>query len=215
MKKILIAFAFLGICSGAFAQSEKYVTAMKSNLAQVDSAFKNPSQLLALANNFERIATAEKNQWLPYYYAALMQINNAFITLKPESYDAVADKAEKLINSADALSAKNSEISVLKSMVATMRMIVDPMTRYMQYGPEIETQLGNAIAQDASNPRPYYMRAQNLANTPVQFGGGCGAAAEAIKTGLEKYATFKPASDIAPAWGKERLEHLAKQCEGK
>jgi hypothetical protein len=34
---------------------------------------------LNLANNFERIATAEKNQWLPYYYAAFCQVNLGFI----------------------------------------------------------------------------------------------------------------------------------------
>ena len=214
MKKLLLAIAFFGITS-AQAQSEKYTAAMKTNLAMIDSAFKNPHQLLELANNFERIATAEKNQWLPYYYAALLQINNGFIYLKPDGYDAIADKAEKLINQADAISPKNSELSVLKSMVATMRMIVDPMTRYMQYGQEIETQIQAAIAQDENNPRPYFIRVQNLVNTPEQFGGGCKAASESLKTGMIKFENFKPASDISPNWGKDQMAQIVKQCGGK
>ena len=44
------------------AQSEKYTAAMKKNLAAMDTSFKNPADLLTVANNFERIAVAEKAQ---------------------------------------------------------------------------------------------------------------------------------------------------------
>src|SRR6476619_5575761 len=59
------------------AQSEKYVGAMKKNIAELDSAH-DATHLSELANNFERIADAEKTQWLPYYYAAYCQVMNSF-----------------------------------------------------------------------------------------------------------------------------------------
>ena len=45
-----------------FAQSEKFNAAMKKSLAEMETSFKNPADLITAANNFERIAIAEKNQ---------------------------------------------------------------------------------------------------------------------------------------------------------
>jgi len=75
MKKLFLTTLILFITVALFAQSEKYTAAMKKNLEGLDSGMRNPASLLIVANNFERIATAEKTQWLPYYYAALAQIN--------------------------------------------------------------------------------------------------------------------------------------------
>ena len=60
MKKLFLLAAVSFLVTGAFAQSEKYVANMKSNIAAIDSSFKNPANLLDLANKFERIAIAEK-----------------------------------------------------------------------------------------------------------------------------------------------------------
>ncbi|MEJ7671851.1 MAG: hypothetical protein WKF59_03885 [Chitinophagaceae bacterium] len=54
-----------------------------------------------LANNFERIADAEKTQWLPYYYAAYCNVMNAFMEQDKTKVDAIADKAEELITKAE------------------------------------------------------------------------------------------------------------------
>ena len=74
MKKLFLIVAVAFLATGTFAQSEKYIASMKSNIAAIDTSFKNPSNLLTLANNFERIATAEKTQWLAYYYAAFARL---------------------------------------------------------------------------------------------------------------------------------------------
>ena len=75
MKKLFLIAAVSFLAVGAHAQSDKYIASMKSNIAAIDTSFKNPVNLLTLANKFERIATAEKDQWLAYYYAALCQVN--------------------------------------------------------------------------------------------------------------------------------------------
>ena len=147
MKK-LVLFTTLSIASFfAFAQSEKYVAAMKSNLLALDSSFRNPANLAALANNFERIATAEKNQWLPFYYAAYCQVNFGFMQQDKSKSDGIADKATALISKADSLMQKNSEISCIKSMIASCHKMVNPMQRYMQYGEESTTQMENQAAR--------------------------------------------------------------------
>ncbi|HMU73196.1 MAG TPA: hypothetical protein PKD93_10675, partial [Ferruginibacter sp.] len=212
MKKIILAVAFLSAAAAVSAQSERYMAAMKSNIAAIDTSFRNPANLLSLANNFERIANAEKNQWLPYYYAALCQVNYAYMEQDKSKIDAIADKATLLIDKADSLSPDNSEISCVKSMIASSHMMVNPMQRYMEYGAEINLHLDAAMKQDPNNPRPEYLKGQGLKYTPEQFGGGCATAKPVLQASLDKYNAFKPASELHPNWGKQRVELLLGEC---
>jgi len=213
MKKIFLIATVTFLAVSTRAQNEKYIANMKSNIAAIDTSFKNPVNLLALANKFERIATAEKTQWLAYYYAALCQVNYTYMEQDKTKIDAIADKATELIDKADALQPKNSEISCIKSMIASAHMMVNPMQRYMEYGPEAQSYLDDAMKQDATNPRPEYLKGQGLKYTPEQFGGGCVTAKPVLQSSLDKYIKFKPASDIHPNWGKERVEMVIKECK--
>ncbi|WP_462254157.1 hypothetical protein [Ferruginibacter sp.] len=212
MKKLLIASVLVSLTMLSFGQSEKYVAAMKNNIAAIDTSFRNPASLLALANNFERIANAEKNQWLAFYYAAFCQVNYGFMEQNKDKVDAIADKATDFINKADSLMPNNSEISCIKSMIASCHMMVNPMQRYMEYGPESGSNMEKAMQQDPTNPRPYYLKGQGLKYTPEQFGGGCKTAKPELQTALDKFATFKPASELHPNWGKQPVEMLMKEC---
>lgn len=186
---------------------------MKSNIAAIDTSFKNPADLLGLANKFERIATAEKNQWLAYYYAALCQVNYTYMEQDKSKIDAIADKASELIDKADVLQPNNSEISCIKSMIASAHMMVNPMQRYMEYGPESQSHLDAAMKQDPANPRPEYLKGQGLKYTPEQFGGGCATAKPVLQSSLDKYNKFTAASELHPNWGKERVEMLIAECK--
>jgi hypothetical protein len=156
MKKLIIVSVLLSVSFLSFSQSDKYVAAMKKNLAAIDTSFQNPASLLTLANSFERIATAEKNQWLAYYYAAFCQVNYGFMEQDKEKVDGFADKATDLINKADSLMPNNSEISCIKSMIASCHMMVNPMQRWQEYGAESNGNMEKAMQQDPNNPRPYY-----------------------------------------------------------
>jgi hypothetical protein len=213
MKKLFLLAALGFFVTGTFAQSEKYLAAMKSNIEAIDAAFKNPVSLLDLANKFERIASAEKTQWLPYYYAALCQVNYSYMEQDKTKIDAIADKATEWIDKADALQANNSEISCLKSMIASAHMMVNPMQRFMEYGQEAQVFIDAAIQQDPANPRPEYLKGQSLKYTPEQFGGGCANAKPVLQSSLDKYNKFNPASDIHPNWGKQRVEVLIGECK--
>ncbi len=213
MKKTLIVAFLLSVSLLSFSQSDKYVAAMKKNIAAIDTSFVNPANLLTLANNFERIATFEKGQWLAYYYAAFCQVNYGFMQQDKDKVDAIADKATDLINKADSLMPGNSEISCIKSMIASCHMMVNPMQRWQEYGQESSSNMEAAMKQDPTNPRPYYLKGQGLKYTPEQFGGGCATAKPELQTALDKYATFKPASELSPSWGKPQVETLLKECK--
>lgn len=211
MKKMFLAFLSLAVMTQGFAQSEKFTGAMTKAISQMDSS-KTADDMLAVSATFERIGDAEKNQWLPYYYASLSEVIYAFMKGDMSNNDALAGKAEQLLNKADGLQPNNSEISVVKAMIATLRMLVNPQQRWQQYGPIVQTELENAKKQDPTNPRPYYLQGQNLRNTPEQFGGGCSTAKPVLEEAIKKYESFKPASSIAPNWGKDRTQQTLAGC---
>jgi hypothetical protein len=212
MKKMFFALLSLAIVTQGVAQSEKFTKAMTTNIALWDSA-KTADDMLSVSAAFERIGDAEKNQWLPYYYASLSQVLYAFIKNDMSNNDAYAAKAEQLLTKADGMQPNNSEISTIKAMIATLRMLVNPQQRWQQYGAVIQQELDNAKKQDPTNPRPYYLQGQNLRNTPEQFGGGCNTAKPVLEEAIKKYEAFKPASSIAPNWGKSQVEKVLAGCK--
>ena len=52
MKKLLLPAVLFFMAANSFAQSSKYIAAMKSNIAAIDTSYRNPADLLILANNF-------------------------------------------------------------------------------------------------------------------------------------------------------------------
>lgn len=218
MKKIALFVISSFIVAKSFAQSEKYLKAMEAKVAVVET-MRSPDELRDLANTFERIADAEKNQWQPYYYAALAQVNSGYALSNgqmgglADKLDPIADKAEELINKAEALSKDNSEIFIVKKMIATLRMMADPQNRYMQYGPKAQQALDAAKKLDPNNPRVYLLEGQDKFFTPEQFGGSKTVAKQLFETALGKFETFKPASSIDPTWGKGTTQYFLSQIK--
>lgn len=215
MKKFFFLLIFSLFIFSAFSQSEKYMNAMKDKVAAVDTT-RNPEALKDLSAAFERIGDAEKTQWLPYYYAALTEVNAAYMIsqAKPgmgSTTDPMADKAEQLLNKAEALSKDNSEIYIVKKMIATLRMTADPMNRYMTYGPAAQQALETAQKLNPDNPRIYLLEAEDKFYTPEQYGGSKTEAKKLFEQALQKYDTFKPASPIDPNWGKPAAQYFLSQ----
>lgn len=212
MKKIILLCLFVAIGATGFSQEGRYEQTMSRYLAEMDSAFAGVGQLVELANKFERVGKAEKDKWLPFYYSAFLQVMAAFTGKDASQMDAYADRAESLINVADSLEKENSEISCVRSLIASCRLVADPMSRYMTFGPLAETHLKDAMAQDPQNPRPYMLNGQNIMHTPVQFGGGCDKAHAILQTAMEKYADFKPATPLHPDWGEDQVKKMLEDC---
>ncbi|RFS19046.1 hypothetical protein DVR12_25950 [Chitinophaga silvatica] len=185
------------------AQSSRYTEAMAKQTADLDSSSTfNPENLQQKSNTFERIAEAEKTQWLPYYYAAYMQIMQAFTSKDKSQIDPLTEKATINLDKAEALISKNSEIACLRSLIASAKLTVDPMNRGPVYGPEAAAQLVTAKTLNPENPRVYMLEGQALLFTPEQWGGSKTKAKTTLELALTKFAAFKPESDISPKWGE-------------
>ncbi len=211
MKKLLLITSIVCLANLSFAQSGKYISAMKTNISLTDSMM-SKGNALDLANTFERIANAEKSLWLPYYYASYCTITQAYMEKDNSKKDAIADKAQQLIDKADSILGKeNSETSVIKSMIATTHMTVDPQSRYMTYGPQITEFLEKSKSLDSTNPRPVLVQAENTFYTPEQFGGGKDAAKPIFDHAAKLFDAFKPETEISPAWGKGAIQYFLSQ----
>ena len=212
MKKIFFALAFISLSLSAFAGGDQYMNAMKKAVANVDTA-KTAESLQKLSNHFQRIANVEHGEWLPYYYAAYCIAASAFLQKDKNKIDDYMDNAETLIKVADSMNPNNSEIYTVKAMINQGRIAVNPMTRGRKFGTIANELNAKAMALDPTNPRPYLLKGTGLFYTPSMFGGGKDKAKPILETSIKKYDAFKPASEIAPHWGRERAQYMFDQCK--
>lgn len=211
MKKTILIAVTIFIAGLTYAQSDKYVSAMKANIAQLDSMMVKGNGA-EIANNFERIADAEKTQWLPYYYAAYCTITQGYMEKDNSKKDAIADKSKQLIDKAESILGKeNSETDVIKSMIATAHMMVDPQSRYMTYGPASSELIEKSKTLDPTNPRPVLLEAQNKFYTPEAYGGGKDVAKPLFDEAMKLNDAFKPETELSPNWGKTSLQYFLSQ----
>ena len=208
MKKL---FVVLSIFLLGNANAQKFEAAMEKGMIQFKDA-KSPEEMLATSAFFERIADAEKDKWLPYYYAAQTQILAAWMNPKSDK-DKVAEKANSLILKAELISANNSEIYCLKQMTAVLQLTVDAMSRWQTYGAIASEAIAKAKEADSSNPRPYVLEGQYLMNVPEAFGGGRAVAKKILEKSLILLENFKPASPFHPNWGKEQAITALAACQ--
>lgn len=211
MKKSILFAVLIFASLFTLAQSAKYESAMKSNISQLDSLM-SKQNFDELADNFSRIGDAEKTQWLPYYYAGYIYAFDALREQDVSKKDAIADKATAMIKKAEAILGKeNSETALIKAMIATAHMTVDPANRYMEYGQQINDEIKNSEKLDPTNPRPVLFEAQSKFYTPEQYGGGKDIAKPLFDKAKTLFENFKPESDLSPSWGKESLDYFMSQ----
>jgi hypothetical protein len=213
-KTVLIMTAFM-LTITTFSQSEKYIKAMEKIVPAVDTTW-DTGKFNELSNSFQRIADAEKTQWLPYYYAALCNVLSVYAAEggangMGTAADPIATKAEELLNKADVLSKDNSEIYCVKKMIASLRLMVDPMNRYMTYGPAAGQALAKAKQLNPENPRVFLLEGQDKYYTPEEYGGSKTEGKKLFEEAKKKYEAFKPESSIHPVWGKNQVDYFLSQ----
>ena len=219
MKQIIPCLLALVLVLQANAQSAKYLPAMEPKVASMDTT-RTPASWQELGNGFERIADAEQTQWLPYYYAAVSNVmmgymlsNGAPGTVNSTQTDQLADKAEAMLNKAEAIEKDNSDIYCVKKMIATLRMMADPMTRYQTYGPQAAEALAKAKTLDPNNPRVYLLEGQDKFFTPEQFGGSKTEAKALFEESIKKFEENKPKTSISPQWGLTTAKYFLDQAK--
>ena len=167
---------------------------------------------LQFASRFVQIGEANPAEWLPYYYAGFCYTSYCFLASADEGLDKFLDEAEAFLEKARLVSTENAEIEVLQGWIHQGRIKKDPFGRGMVYSEKAAASFGKAMNIDPSNPRIYYLTGMNVLYTPEFFGGGKAAACPYFLKAKEKFESFRPASDIAPDWGRQQNEEQASGC---
>ena len=220
MKNVLFICLLLGFTTGLYAQSiekpapanEKFVKAMEKALAGMDT-LKTAEQWQAKSNVFERIAQKETGEWLPAYYVGLCQAMVFNMDQDVSKHEPLCDKIDQYLSRADSLSPNNSEIYVLRSMAAGMRIRLNPMVNGQKYGPLAGMLIEKALKLDPENPRAFMQKGISTFFTPPQWGGSPEKGKELMETAAQKFDSFKPASSIHPNWGKEGNERILEMAK--
>ncbi|AQX04331.1 hypothetical protein KRE40_07675 [Elizabethkingia meningoseptica] len=214
MKKLFLTTLLLFIGFSVFAQSA-YEKVMADKIAKIDHC-KTYDEFTALSNDFSRIGDKEKTQWLPYYYAALSTIQGGRTLMrdnKTDGLDTAGDAAINYITKAEALSPDTAELSILSKMAHGLKMMVDPMSRYMTEGQAAQKALEAAIKKDPNNPRIAILQAEDLYFTPEQFGGDKKKAKETFQKAKELFKTYKPKTPLDPNWGEGEADYFLAQIK--
>lgn len=213
MKKyiVIIIVLFVNIFS-TIAQESKYYKAMQKAVAILDTTTQE-STYLNLKNTFERIALAEKKEWLPYYYASYCAMRITYREKDITKLDMKADIAQAFLEKADSLNPKNSEISCVKAMILYSRIEVDVMSRGPKYAVMGNQIVEESIALDTKNPRPYLLIADGKFSLPPQFGGDKKLGCQMFAKADNLFINSPSKDDISPRWGRKTLDRMLKKCE--
>lgn len=204
MKKLTIILILTSLFHAGFA-NEAYHEAMSQS---IDKLFKATivAEYIETANQFERIARIEKEEWLPLYYASYAYIMISYQEPDNTKKDAYLDQAQKFLDQAMILEPSESELHMLQGFLYPSRITIDPMTRGMEYMNKMNASLDKALQLNPDNPRVYFLRGTMTYHMPEAYGGGAANALPLLKSAQEKFSVFKPQTDLSPNWGKEGNE---------
>jgi tetratricopeptide (TPR) repeat protein len=206
MKHLLI-LSLVALSLSLFSQSA-YEKGMKKGMSLWSQG--NFTEASAI---FERIATAEKDNWLPNYYVALVNTTSAFNTSDKTKMDALLNKAQSALNQVLKNDANHPEVLVMQAMIHTAWINIDPMTNGMKLSSTIMELYGKAEAIDPNNPRVVLNKTQFEMGTAKFFGTDTKPLCAKVEKAVELFATFKPESDLHPNWGLNNAEGMMKACK--
>lgn len=208
---ILLAVALVLSISHATLAND-YLEAMQKCIDAVYRA-SDQVQLQDAVNKLERIGAVETGKWEPQYYKAFGFIMMSNLENDGAKKDQFLDKALSAIEKAKAVAPRESEIIALEGFVHMLRVNVDPASRGQEYAPRAARAFTTARELDPENPRALALSARMQFGTAQFLGTSTAEACALVEQSLEKFATNKPKSALAPAWGRAMAESLRQQCK--
>jgi len=203
-------YLWLILCGvfGLHAQESRYETAMQKGFELWGEG--KPDEA---SNMFERIATAEKENWLPSYYVAFVNITTSFSEKDLEKLSARLEKAKKHLEKAAALSPENEEIIILEAMMNTAWIVYDGATYGMTLSGKNTELYKKALQMAPENPRVVLSKADWDMGSAKFFGQDTSPYCKDVEKALQLFATFKNEIPFYPQWGKERAEEILQNCK--
>lgn len=208
MKNIIILLvAILSTLTLMAQPSEQYLGGMGKGMA-----LWGEGKALEASAMFERIAQAEKDNWLPSYYAANTLITHSFMTQDKAEVNEILEKAKAFIQQAHDRSPDNSEIVTIEGVLYTGYVVMDPATFGMTMSPKIMALHTKAVELDPTNPRAHTNLIEYEIGGAEFFGTELSSFCDRLKAVIPLYETQKTDYPFAPSYGLQRVEESMKKC---
>jgi hypothetical protein len=162
---------------------------------------------------FERIASAEKNSWLPNYYVALVNTTAAFTEKDKTKLDLMLTKSQDALDIEMIKDQNNAELHVMQALIYTAYVVADPMTNGQKYSIKVMESYAKAKAIDPNNPRAVFGEADYQLGGAKWTGVDTKPLCVQVDKAVELFATFKPETSFSPKWGLERALESQKNCK--
>ena len=111
------------------------------------------------SNMFERIANAESDNWLPYYYVATINTVSAFGERDKEKLTQSLEKAQEYLDMAKQISPNNVEIMVRQATIHTAWIAFDGARYGMILSGKVAAIYAKALELAPENPRVVFSKA--------------------------------------------------------
>lgn len=204
MEKIIVTI-FMGLLASFSGNAQSQYELKMTEALELWDAQKAPEA----AALFEEIATAEEDNWLPYYYAAQVKVIDAFSQTSSAVKEKQLQEAQKLLDEAVRLSEKEvPENLVLQAMLHTGYLTLDPMKYGPQLPPVIISIYEKAATRYPENPRVALEHAEWKIGAARYYGEDPTQYCDELKASLKLFGEQPAAEPFAPQWGEERAKML-------
>lgn len=206
MKNIFL-FTFLFIALNTTAQTQYQTGMQKAFSLWEEGKTTEASQL------FERIATVEKDNWLPSYYAATLEILGSF-GLKDEAVlKTKLTKAQEFLDTAKSISANNPEIIITQALLNLGYIAFDGQKYGMTLSGKNSQLYAQALAIAPKNPRVVLGNAEWNMGAARFFGKSTKPFCDEIKRAIELAKEENIELEFYPKFMVKRALEVLKQCE--
>ncbi|MBG7613615.1 hypothetical protein IU405_15275 [Polaribacter sp. BAL334] len=207
MKKV---FLFIGLFFALNATSQSnYEKGMQQAFALWDEG-----KLTEASQLFERIAAAEKENWLPPFYAAYIEILGSFGIKDETILNAKLTKAQKLLDDATSISENNPEIIITQALLNTAYIAFDGQRYGMTMSGKNSQLYAKALQIAPKNPRVILGNAEWNMGAAKFFGQSTKPFCDEIKRAIEIGKEEKNDIPFYPRFQLKRAEDVLKKCEG-
>lgn len=166
------------------------------------------------SNLFERIAMAEDDNWIPYYYVAMVNTTDSFGETDEKRLKQKLEKAKEFVANAQNISPNNAELLIMEAMTNTAYIAFDGATYGMTLSGKNAQLYNKALELDPKNPRVLFSKAEWDMGAARYFGKDTTPYCKDVEKAVELFATFKPSeAPFYPSWGADRAKQVLEQCK--
>lgn len=160
---------------------------------------------------FERIASAEKDNWLPKYYAATILIIEGFSMKDEAKLTTQLNKAQQYLDDISEISENNPEIIITQALLNTVYVAFDGQKYAMTLSGKNVQLYEQALKIAPDNPRVVLAKAQWGMGGAAFFGQSTTPFCKEIERSIELFKNEKQQEPFHPFGGIERAEEALKQ----